>query len=159
MKEKHVGYFEGILQLRDIDQTIYDWVFDTIERDGKARVAKEEILSNGYDLYLSDQHYLQALGRKLKEKFPGELVVSMRLHSKEHMTQKALYRVTVLFRALPLHVGTILKIADSEFKVLFVDKKVQIQDLKSGKKSTMTLEQAAKYAKLNPDYEPPTSER
>ncbi|MBI4150947.1 hypothetical protein HY492_02365 [Candidatus Woesearchaeota archaeon] len=145
MNEKHAEYFEGILQLRDVDQTVYDWVYDTIERDGKATVAKEKIMKQGYDLYLSDQHYLQALGRKLNEKFPGELVVSMRLHSRDRMTHKAVYRVTVLFRAVPLHVGQVLTTDEGARLILRIGKNVQVQDLASGKKMMMTIDQAKKW--------------
>ncbi len=145
MKEKHAEYFEGILQLRDVDQTVYDWVYDTIERDGKAKIAKEKIIKSGYDLYLSDQHYLQALGRKLKAKFPGELVVSMRLHTRDRMTYKAVYRVTVLFRAVPLHVGQILTTDEGAKVILRIGTRVQVQDIPSGKKSMMNLQQAKKW--------------
>jgi NMD protein affecting ribosome stability and mRNA decay len=148
MKEQHnADYFEGTLQLRDVDQQVYDWVYDTIERDGKARVAKEKILKNGYDLYLSDQHYLQALGRKLKIKFPGELEVSERLHSRDPMTQKARYRVTVLFRALPVHVGDILRTDHGTYRILHVGRNVRIQDLASGRKDVMPLDQAKKWVR------------
>ena len=141
----HADYFEGVLQLREVDQVVYDWVYDTIERDGKANVAKEKILKNGYDLYLSDQHYLQALGRKLKVKFPGELEVSQRLHSRDPMTQKARYRVTVLFRALPVKVGDILRTDDGTYRVLHVGRNVRVQDLASGRKEVMLLDQAKKW--------------
>jgi NMD protein affecting ribosome stability and mRNA decay len=147
MKLRHQEYFEGILQLRDIDQTVYDWVYDTIEHDDKATVAKEKYVRNGFDLYLSDQHYLQALGRKIKAKFPGELIISRRLHSTEHMTQKLIYRVTVLFRQLPFTVGQVLDTDDGEWKVLHVGNQVRAQEVKSGKKKMFKFHELARYAK------------
>jgi len=149
MKEqsRHSEYFQGILQLRDAGQDIYDWVYDTIERDGKAHIAKEKILKNGYDLYLDDNHYLLSLGKKLKEKFPGEVIVSKRLHSRDRMTYKVLYRVTVLFRQLPFRVGDVITTEDGDWKVLHVGNQVRAQDLQSGKKKMFKLHELSRYVK------------
>lgn len=145
--EKHAEYFEGILQLRNVTQAVYDWVYDTIEKEGKCRIAKEEILKEGYDLYLSDQHYLQALGKRMKTKFPGEVITSMRLHSRDRMTHKALYRVTVLFRGLPFDVGDKLSIDGEEFEVMHIGNRVRVKSLVSGKKKELRIEDAERYAR------------
>jgi len=133
MSDKPPQYFEGILQLREIDQEVYDWVYDTIEREGKCKVAREKALKNGYDLYLSDNHYLQALGKRLKRKFSGELVVSRRLHTQDRMTLKAVYRVTVLFRQHRFKEGDIVKVDNERYKILKVGKRVHTKHLGSGK--------------------------
>lgn len=146
-KSRHSEYFQGILQLRDIDQKVYDWVYDTIERDGKARIAKEKVVTNGYDLYLDENHYLLALGKKLKEKFAGEVVVSRRLHSRDRMTYRVLYRVTVLFRQLPFQVGDVIKTDDGEWKILHVGNQIRAQDLISGKKKMFKVHELARYAR------------
>lgn len=146
-KEKHAEYFEGILQLRNVSQKVYDWVYDTIESEGKAHIAKEEIMKQGYDLYLSDQHYLQALGKRMKLKFPGEVITSMRLHSRDRMTHKALYRVTVLFRGLPFDVGDKLHIDGEAFEVMHIGNRVRIKSLESGKKKEIRIEDAERYSR------------
>ena len=147
MKQRHPDYFEGILQLRNVSQKVYDWVYDKIEQDGKARIAKEKIVKNGYDLYLSDQHYLQALGKKLKTKFAGERIVSQKLHTKEHMTQKKLYRVTVLFRQLPFRVGNIIETDDGAWKVLFVGNQARAQNIESGKKKMFKFHELERWVR------------
>ncbi|MEK6849498.1 MAG: NMD3-related protein [Nanoarchaeota archaeon] len=146
-KEKHAEYFEGILQLRNVTQKVYDWVYDTMEKDGKAKVAKEKILKEGYDLYLSDQHYLQALGKKMKMKFPGETKTSMRIHTRDRMTHKALYRVTVLFRGLLFDVGDVLHTDEGDLQVLHIGNRIQVKDLASGKKKEIRIDDADRYAR------------
>ena len=147
MKQRHPEYFEGILQLRNVSQKVYDWVYDRIEQDGKAWVAKEKIIKSGYDLYLSDQHYLQALGKKLKARFAGELIVSQRLHTTERMTQKKLYRVTVLFRQLPFSVGDIIVTDDGSWKVLFVGNQARAQNIDSGKKKMFKFHELERWVR------------
>ena len=146
-KSRHSEYFQGILQLRMIDQNVYDWVYDTIEKDGKAKIAKEKIVPNGYDLYLDNNHYLVALGKKLKEKFAGEMVTSKRLHTRDRMTYKVLYRVTVLFRQLPFNLGDIIKTDEGEWKILHTGNQSRAQELVSGKKKMFKIHELARFVK------------
>jgi len=126
---------------------VYDWVYDMIERDAKAKIAKEKVVRNGYDLYLDNNHYLAALGKKLREKFPGEVIVSKRLHSRDRMTYKVLYRVTVLFRQLPFGVGDVIKTDEGEWKILHVGNQIRAQELVSGKKKMFKPHELSRYAR------------
>lgn len=140
MKEQIRDYFEGILQIRDGTPEIITWVHNRIKTDGKARIAKEKKVTNGIDLYLSDQHYLQNLGRKLKEKFPGILKISMRQHTTDKMTSRLVYRVTVLFKVLPFKKGDILTIHGEQVELLRIANRAQVKDVKSGAKRDVDLE-------------------
>src|SRR3989344_1521028 len=110
MKEQIKDYFEGVLQLRHSSKEVVDWVHKRIKEDDKARIAKEKKTVNGIDIYLSDQHYLQNLGRKIRQRFFGILKVSKRLHTVHKMTSRHLYRVTVLFRELPWKRGDVIRV-------------------------------------------------
>ena len=139
--EQHIpDYFEGILQIRDGSKELLTWVHNRIITDGRARVAKEKKVTNGIDLYLSDQHYLQNLGRKIKERFTGILKVSKRLHTTDKMTSKHLYRVTVLFKVLPFKRGDIITVYGEQVEILAIKHKAQIKDVKSGKKKEISLD-------------------
>ncbi len=140
MKEQIRDYFEGILQIRDGNQELITWVHNRIKTDGKARIAKEKKVTNGIDLYLNDQHYLQNLGRKIKEKFTGILKISMRQHTTDKMTSKLVYRVTVLFKMLPFKKGDILTVHGEPVELLRVANKAQVKDVKSGAKRDVDLE-------------------
>ena len=115
MNDRPSTYFEGILQIRQGSPELVSWVHKRIKEDGKAKIAKEKKVKGGVDLYLSDQHYLQSLGKKIKEEFLGILKVSRRLHTVNKMTSKLLYRVTVLFQQLPWKHGQRILVESEEF--------------------------------------------
>ena len=141
MKQPHIAdYFEGILQIRNGSQELLDWICDKIKTDGKAKVAKTKKVPNGVDLYITDQHYLQNLGKKIKEHQIGILKVSKRLHTQDKMTSKHIYRVTVLFKTLPFKRGDIITLHGDQVQILNIDAKAQIKDLKSGAKRSVNLE-------------------
>jgi NMD protein affecting ribosome stability and mRNA decay len=84
-------YFQGILQLRNPTQEIIDFIADEIEkRNGRVWIAKRKELKNekGVDLYLSSNQFLKEIGKKLKENFPGELLETARLFSRDSFTSR-----------------------------------------------------------------------
>jgi NMD protein affecting ribosome stability and mRNA decay len=147
MKQHTSDYFEGILQIRNGSKELLAWIHHKIAADGKARVAKEKKVRNGTDLYISDQHYLQNLGRKIKEKFSGILKVSKRLHTVDKMTSKHLYRVTVLFKTLPFKRGDIVTVHGEQMEILSIGQKAQVKHIKSGAKKEIDLETLSRTAR------------
>ena len=91
-------YFEGILQLRNPNEEVLNFISNQFKRNEKVWIAKQERLKTGIDLYISSNKFLLALGKKLKKSFKGELKTSRKLHTKNRLTSKNVYRVTVLFR-------------------------------------------------------------
>ncbi len=133
-------YFEGILQLRPATEELLNWVREQIKKDGKARIAKEKMLKEGADLYITDQHYLQSFGKKLKEHQPGILKTSTRLHTMNKMTSRHVYRITVLFKPFEIRKRQIITYQGEEFEVLQINGQVILKNTKSGKKKTVKLE-------------------
>jgi len=140
MKERPGDYFEGILQIRDPTDELLDWIRKRIQTQERARIAKEKKVTNGVDFYISSQHYLQNLGRQLKDKFGGILKVSKRLHTTDKMTSRHLYRVTVLFQPLPFKRGDVLMLHGEKVEILKVNKRAQIKNMRTGKKEEISLE-------------------
>ena len=140
MKPHTKDYFEGILQIRDGNEELLSWIKERVKHEGRAAITKIKQTKNGTDLYMTDQHYLQNLGRKVKEKFSGILKVSKRLHTVDKMTSKHLYRVTVLFKQLPFKRGDIVTIHGEEVEILRIGQKAQIKNIKSGAKKDIELE-------------------
>jgi NMD protein affecting ribosome stability and mRNA decay len=140
MKERPKDYFEGILQIRYGNPELLKWVHARIKADGRALVAKEKKVTNGVDVYISSQHYLQNLGRQIKKRFIGILKVSRRLHTTDKMTSKLLYRVTVLFKVLPFKRGDIVTLHGEQVEVLNIGNRAQVKDIKSGAKKDVDLE-------------------
>jgi len=98
----HSEYYEGILQLRNPNEEVINFIRNQFKNNEKVWIAKQEKLKTGIDLYVSSNKFLLRLGKKLKKSFKGELKVSRKLHSKDRMTSKTIYRVTVCFKLLEI---------------------------------------------------------
>lgn len=96
--DKNPQYFEGILQLRKPNEEALNFIRNQFKKNEKAWIAKQEKLKTGIDLYISSNKFLMQLGKKLKKSFKGELKTSRKLHTKNRLTSRNVYRVTVLFR-------------------------------------------------------------
>jgi len=93
LTDKNSGYYEAILQLRDIDPKVIEFAEAEIRRV-KLHVAKIVKLKTGKDYYLTDNTLTRQLGKRLQEKFGGEFNISPKLFSKKD--GKEIYRLTVL---------------------------------------------------------------
>jgi len=144
----HAEYFEGILQLRGDYEHVLDWVIKTTAKEKKAVITKEKKVRGGLDLYYSSQRYLQALGKKIGKRFLGIMKVSVKLHTKSRITSKELYRVTVLFRALPFRLGDVIDLYDEQFQIINAGSIAVIKNVKSGKKIKVSLQELER-AKLH----------
>ncbi|MEK6936895.1 MAG: NMD3-related protein [Nanoarchaeota archaeon] len=97
-ENRHSNYFEAILQLRPCNEKLMDFVLKRIKERENVNIVKEVLLKTGIDLYLTDQRFTRALGKQLKRQFKGELILSRKLHTRNRMTSKNIYRVTVCFK-------------------------------------------------------------
>jgi len=97
--EKNPNYFEAVLQLRNPNDEMFRFIDNQLKGRKDVFVAKEEELKTGVDIYISSWRFAIALGRKLKRSYKGEIKISRRLHTRNKITSKDVYRVTVLFRS------------------------------------------------------------
>lgn len=91
-------YYEAIIQLRPYKPEVYEFITQQIKNRKDIFISKVNELKTGIDIYISDQRFARSLGKKLKNKFKGKLVLSRKLHTVSRRTSKPLYRVTILFR-------------------------------------------------------------
>jgi NMD protein affecting ribosome stability and mRNA decay len=93
-------YFEGVLQLRDVDEKVLDYVAKDIESNADNGVFVKEIIEHktGMDLQVTSRKYLMGLGKKLRKRFGGTVKRTSRLFSKSRETSKEIHRLTVLYR-------------------------------------------------------------
>lgn len=143
----HNDYFEGILQLRAPTEEVLAFIDSEMTKHGKVRISKTKRVADGVDMYVTDQRFLQNLGRRLKDRFSGQLKVAPRLFSKDHMTSRNIYRVNVLFRMPAFSRGDSLIVNGRRVKVLSVKKMVQLQDLETGEKLAVPFEKVEAAAK------------
>ncbi len=136
-KPRHAFYFEGILQLRSPSQEILDYVMKVAEHASKPFYTQLKKVRNGYDLYFLSQRFLQQFGKRLQEKFGGEMKVSAHIHTRSRITSKDVYRINVLIRTPFYKVGDIIEFKGDLYKVLKMIKKVDLENLNTHKKLTV----------------------
>ena len=141
MKSRSSNYFEGILQLRYVNQEVLDFAVRLLNSKENTNIANVKKVTNGFDIYMAPQTFLRSLGNKLKRKFGGQLVISSRLHTKNHLTSKDVYRVNALFRLPNFKVGDILDYRGDEIKIMGIRKKVFVKFLKTGKTKNMEIKE------------------
>lgn len=139
METKHENYYEGILQLRNIDNEVAEFAVKEIEKNENSNIAKISKVKNGVDIYLSPQKLLRSLGNKLQHRFGGQLLVSRKLHTRSRVTSKDLYRVNMLFRIPTFKRGDIIDYKGDKIKIVAVHKKVFAKNIKTGKKLNISF--------------------
>lgn len=133
MEGKHPGYFQGILQLRNPSKKLKEFVDKEI-KENNIYVAKTKNVKDGIDMHISSNKFLMKLGRKLKQEFSGDMKISKKLFSRDRMTQKEIWRMTLVFREMPFKRGDIVNIRGEEYKISSLGTKVQCTNVKTGKK-------------------------
>jgi len=135
-------YFEGTLQLRDVDENILDFVYNEVQQNN-VHIAKEIRHKNGFDLFLSSNKFLRNLGKRLQRKFGGELKETATLHTRSRQTSKDLYRVTLFFRPVKFKVGDIITYRDEEVKITSLGKKVNVRSIKTARRYMINFKDLA----------------
>jgi NMD protein affecting ribosome stability and mRNA decay len=130
------NYFQGVLQLRDVNDEIMAFVRNQMDKRDGVFVTKAVKLTNGFDFYITSQKFIRILGRKLKESFGGELKVSSKLHTRSRQG-KDLYRINVMFRLLKYKAGSVVNVRGEEIRILSMRRKIFGRNLKTGKKVTI----------------------
>jgi NMD protein affecting ribosome stability and mRNA decay len=141
IEDKHPLYFEAILQLREVSEKVVDYVLSEVHRV-KLPVTKTTKVKNGWDYYMADNQFTKSLGKRLQQKFGGQLMMTASLHTK--IKGKDVYRVTVLFRGIHFKKNDKIKYHGEDYDVLSVGKDIMLKDLKTGKKIHVKYDQVKK---------------
>jgi len=110
------GYFEGILQLRNTDnknyETALEYIKNSMEKVRKLSIfaTKYVDVKNGVDIYITKRQFIQKLANNVFGRFGGEVKQNANLFSRDNLTSKRIYRLSVLIRLPDFAVGDILKI-------------------------------------------------
>lgn len=141
-----LGYFEAILQLRDVTPEIISFVE---ERLTKKNVFVGKIVSqaNGMDYYLGTHQSAKQLGKLLQQHFGGELLMSVKLHTFERTKSKRVYRLTVLFRGLPVRKGDTVIYKGERYLIKGVAKNIQAIHQTNKKKIQIPLSEGKRLRK------------
>ena len=136
MKLSRPDYYQGILQLRDVNEEILGFVQNQIKKRSDVAITKTIKYANGVDLYMTSQKFIRILGKKLKDSFGGELKISAKLHTRNKQG-KDLYRVNVLFKLSKYKKGDIALVRGDEVRLIKIGKKIFESNLNSGERVTI----------------------
>lgn len=128
--------FNGILQLRNPTEEMVSFVETEIRKgaDRGCYCNKETEVTNGIDYNITSAQFTRELGRKLRDKYGGELIETAKLVSRSKETSKDLFRITMMFRYPKFNKGDIIDYKGRQVRVLNLSGKVYVQDIKSSKK-------------------------
>jgi NMD protein affecting ribosome stability and mRNA decay len=126
-------YYEGILQLRGKDITQALALVKSSLQEG-VFINKIVEHKQGVDLYLTSKNFLHKISKILNDNFGGEVLFSKRIFSRDKMTSKDIWRVSVLFRLWDFGLGDIILVNDKLVRVeKCLDGKVLGFDLRNEK--------------------------
>jgi len=91
-------YYEAIIQVRPNNQKVLEFVEIQLKNRKDLFVSKIIKKKFGTDYYISSQKFARSLGKKLREKFDGNLKASKTLHGRDRQKSTLLYRSTICFR-------------------------------------------------------------
>ncbi len=143
LKLSRPNYYQGILQLRNVNDEILAFVRNQVKKRGDVAITKTARVGDGMDLYITSQKFIRILGKKLKESFGGELKVSEKLHTRNRQG-KDLYRVNVLFRLLKYKKGDIVSIRGEQLRLIRIGRKIFAKNMKNGRRVTVRIEEFEK---------------
>jgi NMD protein affecting ribosome stability and mRNA decay len=137
MGEKHYDYFEGILQLRNVDENVVEFALNQFEKNNIG-IAKIVELKNGLDIYSASNRFSRKLAKKLVLEFGGELKESPQLFSKSRLTSRNIYRLNVLYTAPEIKKGQVIASGDKIIRVSSIAKhQIRGIDIVSGARATL----------------------
>ena len=138
--DKNVGYYESILQLRDVSPKIVEFVQNEIKK-AQVKVAKTIPLKSGLDLYLPENTWAKSLGKKLQE-FGGHLEITATLHTRKD--DQDLYRLTILFRGVPFCKGDKVTHQGEKYEVIHMGNDLLLQHHENKKKIHVKWKEASR---------------
>ncbi len=97
----HADYYQAKIQIRPYNEEVVRFINNQVKRDKKVFVSKVLMNKGGIDFFVSSNKFARIVGKKLKKSFKGELIESVKLHTRDRIKSKNLYRVTVCFRLNP----------------------------------------------------------
>lgn len=144
-------YFEGILQLRNPNKKVIDFILNSVKKQSKKGIfiSKQVRVKNGIDFYLSSRKYLRTLGGRLFSEFGGKISFNEQLFSRDKQTGKNIYRLNVLFKVPYFEKDDVVEFGGKLVLVKKVGKKVSGTDIIGRKK--VSFNYSEKISKL-PTY-------
>ncbi len=136
----HNQYFQGILQLRNAN----DEAIKAVEKYHEY-ISKKMRIKDGFNYYFTSNKILRKVAKGLKNRFGGILKESPRLYSRDRQTQKAIYRLNILFRLFDFKKNDIIAFDNRMVKIKNIAKKISGFDIMNNKKTSFVFRNIKKY--------------
>jgi len=135
-------YFEGILQIRNASDEIYNFIQNDLSKNKSkgVHVTKEIIIDNlgrDRDYYYTDKRYLNIISGKLRQHFGALVKHNAQLFSIDWETSKNLYRLNVLVEFPKYNKNDVIKIDEQLYKIISMDEKVHVVNLETNTKTLL----------------------
>lgn len=132
-------YFEGILQIRNQNKQVTDYIESKLKSKKKRGVfaTKIEKIKSGIDFYLTDTKFIRTFAAELQNKFGGELKISAKLHTRDKQTSKEVFRVNALLRLPDYTIGDIVLVDKQPLRIAKMGKKPIAKNLVTKKQTTI----------------------
>jgi NMD protein affecting ribosome stability and mRNA decay len=158
--KKQGDYFEGILQLRNIDENILNFVKRYCKKN-KVFLPEEKKVKNGINLKISDKKKIHNLIPLLQKNFGGITKENAQVFSQDRQTSKVVYRVNFYYEAPDYKIGDVIKIDNKVIHIHKISKTISGIDLKTGKKTnvdakkdyTVLEKKKTRISKVHPNIE------
>lgn len=129
-------YFEGTLQLRNATPEALAFVRKDLAAAAGVHLTKETGHGKDLDFKITSAKYLRALGKRLKQRFNGELHETSKLFSLNKQTGKEIHRVTVLFKLRDYRIGDVVENSKGQkIRIKTLGKRASGIDVETGKKA------------------------
>lgn len=98
-KKESPRYYTAILQVRNETTHSLKYMKELLdELKERVKISKEVPVVSGTDYYMTDTNSAKLIGRRLKQKFGGDIKISAKIFSKDRQTSKDIYRVNILVK-------------------------------------------------------------
>jgi NMD protein affecting ribosome stability and mRNA decay len=127
-------YYEGTLQLRNEKPFHIKELKKHFARNPDLASNKTTVVSTGHDYQITDKQRMRQIAHKLQHRFGGLLKENARLVTRDKQKSKDVYRLTILIEFPPYEQGDVLTDGKRLLKVKGFGKKIQYQNVITGKK-------------------------
>ena len=129
--KKKTSYLEGTLQLRGVNEKIFEALKKELENAEKkfAHVTHVKELRDAIDIDMTSQKQIAKIAKNLHKKFGGELKIDYRLHTKDKQTNKEIYRITATVIFPKVIKGDVIEYEEQPYIVVAVGKEINAKNL------------------------------
>jgi NMD protein affecting ribosome stability and mRNA decay len=140
--KQHGGYWEGIIQTRNMTPERTNALFTTISKHApRIRIMKTAPNDKGVDYYVTNHRIAASIAEKLHRRLGGTYISAPKIFTRDRQTQKEVYRVTYNLVFPDFEEGDVIVQDDKIVLIQSMGKQCKGLDLKTGKRALVEFEE------------------